>query len=219
MSEFVVIGDTHGCFETFKALLKKLPDCEKVLLGDLVDRGPRSKEMIDFMIENKDEFSSVLGNHEYFMICALEKPIQFYKSLWFQNGGNKTIASYGGSIHNIERSHYLFLKDLPSYIIKDKVLLSHTTYDQRYPLEEASSRLDMYESIIWCREEPLKIMREDLIDKIDYQIIGHTPNPEPIIEEHYANIDTGCVYNRGGCNKLTALHYPSKKVYQQENID
>ena len=48
-----VIGDVHGCYHTLLDLLNKLPkDASIIMIGDLCDRGPYSKEVIDLIIKN-----------------------------------------------------------------------------------------------------------------------------------------------------------------------
>ncbi len=53
------------------------------------------------------------------------------------------------------------------------------------------------------------------INKDIYQVFGHTPMKEPIIKPHYANIDTGACFGY----TLTALEWPSMKIYSQPFID
>lgn len=48
------VGDIHGCFLALKSLLEKLPlseEDELIFMGDYVDRGPNSREVIEFLIE------------------------------------------------------------------------------------------------------------------------------------------------------------------------
>lgn len=62
-----IIGDVHGEYDTLAALVEKLPkDADVVFVGDLIDRGAKSKEVIEFM--RKNNYRSVLGNHEQLMI-------------------------------------------------------------------------------------------------------------------------------------------------------
>jgi serine/threonine protein phosphatase 1 len=51
-----------------------------------------------------------------------------------------------------------------------------------------------------------------------FHIFGHTPIKKPYFHRRFANIDTGCAFKDAG-GSLTALEYPSLKIYQQENID
>lgn len=108
-----VLGDIAGQFETLEALVKKLPSGEIMSVGDMVDRGPDSKLVLDFFMDHK----ALLGNHEHLMLDAfeisenllkhganktnyknilIEKNISSYyqPGLWFQNGGYHTLMSF-----------------------------------------------------------------------------------------------------------------------------
>jgi serine/threonine protein phosphatase 1 len=62
----IVIGDVHGGFDTLIKLIEKLPNDNICFVGDLIDRGPKSAQVVDFVIENN--YDCVLGNHEELMI-------------------------------------------------------------------------------------------------------------------------------------------------------
>jgi bis(5'-nucleosyl)-tetraphosphatase (symmetrical) len=69
-----VIGDVHGCFRTLTKLLKKLNySAEKdeiIFIGDLVNRGRYSAEVLEFCISHKG-INTVLGNHDIFLLKLL----------------------------------------------------------------------------------------------------------------------------------------------------
>ena len=56
-----LIGDIAGNFKTLLALLKKMPDDEPIGLGDLNDRGPRSREVFDFFMKNGKSFLEIMN--------------------------------------------------------------------------------------------------------------------------------------------------------------
>ncbi len=64
--KFIVIGDIHGCFDEFMALLKQCgyrPGDFFISVGDLMDRGPKSKDVIEWFMVAENAFS-VEGNHD-----------------------------------------------------------------------------------------------------------------------------------------------------------
>ncbi len=67
------IGDIQGCFQTLQALLKKLPwdpGRDRLwLVGDLINRGPRSLEVLRWAREQSSRLTMVLGNHELHLIA------------------------------------------------------------------------------------------------------------------------------------------------------
>ncbi|KAF0247837.1 MAG: serine/threonine protein phosphatase 1 [bacterium] len=94
------IGDVHGQFSTLKKLLDKLPinwqTDELVFLGDLIDRGPQSREVIDFVIQLHQEKSHQVrvlkGNHEQMLLDSYNRENDFLH--WLSNGGDTTYSSY-----------------------------------------------------------------------------------------------------------------------------
>ncbi len=72
-----VIGDVHGEFDTLMALVAKLSkDAKLIFVGDLIDRGAKSKEVIEFVRQNNH--LCVLGNHEELMLTYGESFIKSY---------------------------------------------------------------------------------------------------------------------------------------------
>jgi len=69
-----IIGDIHGCFKTFKILLKKInfnPNQDILwLLGDLVNRGPYSLEIMCWILNHQNNIQAVLGNHDIYAIAC-----------------------------------------------------------------------------------------------------------------------------------------------------
>jgi len=101
MSQTYVIGDVHGEFNSLLQLHKKLPsNAQLIFVGDLIDRGRNSKEVIEFV--RKHHYQCVLGNHEQMMIeyvRAFQKsypqlPSMSYYHKWIHNGGKQTLLSY-----------------------------------------------------------------------------------------------------------------------------
>ena len=97
-----IIGDLHGEYGSLLQLIDKLPnDANLIFVGDLIDRGRKSKEVIQFVRENN--YLCIHGNHEE-MMCdyakAFEKsypniPSMIYYHSWIYNGGKETLLSYG----------------------------------------------------------------------------------------------------------------------------
>ncbi len=84
-----------------------------VFVGDFIDRGPYAKEVVDRIIGLDVQVACLMGNHEMMMLNAVEdmgygqSPIE----LWYYNGGEATLQSFGSS------SFFSFQSDLePSYL-------------------------------------------------------------------------------------------------------
>ena len=71
-----VIGDVQGCYDELVSLCKKIKFNSKkdklIFAGDLVNRGPKSLEVLNFCIENKKAVKAVLGNHDFYLLYLIE---------------------------------------------------------------------------------------------------------------------------------------------------
>ena len=85
-----VIGDIHGCFDEFIDLLETIefdPQQDTIyLVGDLVNRGPKSLETIEYIMQNRDSIFPILGNHDLSYLVYAEghiglRPRDTYESL------------------------------------------------------------------------------------------------------------------------------------------
>jgi serine/threonine protein phosphatase 1 len=226
----IIFGDVHGCFDTLMALLdtvkKEHPNDQIVFVGDLIDRGPKSKEVVEFVKSNK--FPCVMGNHEHMMLYHYDRNRCYdYSLVWLQNGGDEALKSYDGVV---SKDHLNWIEKLPLYLEFDEtnekgesLFISHSAVMPYGPLAEYDldrmadlEKCPINNSIIWFRGKPAKL-------KDKFHVFGHTPVRNPDIGDYFANIDTGCVYSLISRieqkRPLTALHFPSMKIYQQECID
>jgi len=125
-----IIGDIHGMLDPLKILVKemerrhflhltnpeKYPDhkIEKIIfIGDYIDYGPSSKEVIDYILDLTYEKVFLAGNHEDFLLQFIKNSSYFknYGNVWFRGGGGQvTVNSFMKNIfhdpsdHNIEFS-------------------------------------------------------------------------------------------------------------------
>lgn len=219
-NSIAVIGDIHGCVNTLEKLFRKLSDFKEIsefyCVGDLIDRGKFSKEVVNFCIRNS--IKPVLGNHEDMLLKAINKSEKLLGFLYkdsehyYYNGGRETQYSYIHSrlFSNFKKfseelkntGHYDYLKSLPLKYEFKKLIISHAG------ITDGGDDV----SIIWNRDIPMKLDR--------LQIFGHTPIKEiDYVKNYYANIDTGCVYK----GKLTAVIVDTEKgsidEIIQENYD
>ncbi len=66
-----VIGDVHGCADSLKELLQKLPaDAKLIFIGDVINRGPKSLETLHILQSLGTRAQSILGNHELHMLAV-----------------------------------------------------------------------------------------------------------------------------------------------------
>ena len=140
------IGDVHGYAGTLVALLESLNLSSRdrvVLLGDLVDRGPRSCEVIRIAREDPRIFC-VLGNHEEIMLRSFDvdniESMTAQNANWFYIGGRATNQSYideftnsNGELEEFDLrmrvgKDLAWLDALPHHIVLDDFRLVHAGY-------------------------------------------------------------------------------------------
>lgn len=123
MRNYWIIGDIHGEISLLDRLLEQVRKYEPervVFVGDYIDRGPASREVIDRLMNLDMEAYCLMGNHELMMLDAISgngfsmSPME----LWYYNGAESTLRSFGlHSFYELEgglEPRYLgFLRNLP----------------------------------------------------------------------------------------------------------
>ena len=202
-----IIGDVHGCYKTLLAV-------------------------IDFIKDNN--YDCVLGNHEKYFIeysQYLEKKLSYFdiKSWFGKNGGKETINSYKKDGILDEKTlleHSKWLQTLPLYLeykdikIKNRYLVvTHSHVFDKWKYKDYPKESREYRNF----ENTVLNSRLKDFDNLEiFNVYGHTPTENLILENHKVNIDLGCVYAKiikGDEGKLCALEFPSMKIFTQENIE
>lgn len=203
-----IIGDIAARYDELILLLDKMPPGQPVSVGDMVDRGNKSKEVINFFMNNG---LAVLGNHEHMLLDYYNEERYYESGTWKYNGGQKTINSFNGVVPD---SVINWIKNLPKYLIFDDYLISHSFVHPSLSVELAcdfGSTAYSYQgdnSIIWSREEPIKRPEYKL------QIAGHNSQfGLRWFEDFAVCIDTSRQ------KVLTGIHLPSMKIYQQPYLE
>lgn len=140
---YICIGDIHGRFDLLLNILAKVAkrmDTHKlVFLGDMLDRGPESYEVVETIkhLCEQGQALAILGNHDQFALDYFDKGIFNKQDIWFYggNGGQKTVDSYTkhyemyGAGHFFKAfnksGHLAWLKSLPHFYETEKVWFSH----------------------------------------------------------------------------------------------
>lgn len=208
----IVVGDIHGCFKTLMALVKKMPDKQLIAVGDLIDRGPQSKEVINFFIKNNHY--SVMGNHEDMMTDINAR------RLWLANGGINTLRSYesgnGNYVDELE-IHEDWVEKLPLIIEYKNFIISHSAVFHCWNVDQQST--DFIENALWCRNF---LGLENTLPEGSVNIFGHSPVEKVLREKNFINIDCGCVFKRNNYSRLgtlVAYDMDTDIFYEQENIE
>lgn len=209
-----IIGDIAGRFDELVLLLDKMPKADMILsLGDIVDRGPKSKQVVQWFLDNQDKALSLYGNHEDLMIEACGDDAYRNTDLWYYNGGFSTVQSYGGDISLIPQEHIKFIKSRPLFYHKDNLFATHAPMTYRYTsdlsLFPKYSFSDNYsESAIWNRIDPLPTSNNH------FMVFGHNALFKEI--KNISNKTYALCLDDSRHKVLTGLHWNGS--YNTDNL-
>jgi len=226
-----IIGDVHGDYYRLMRMINLLhrKQIDEIFsVGDLIDRGPESKQVVDLCIA--ENIKTCMGNHEEWMINYLKDhkiSPDYFSNAW---GTKPTFISYGCTSSNPN----VILKDLLSNVPDDHV--------QFYKSLQAVMKITLEDQIYWVTHSGISPQAVDLEDDalIDYlyrsspwnfyfsfpnlkegklynfkngcQVFGHQIVQKPIVTDKWIALDTGC----GTCPpwKLSAVILPEREVIQ-----
>lgn len=214
------IGDVHGRLDLLQGLFKKLEDFDQalppvrdryiILLGDLVDRGPQSAQVLKFVStiqKRTNRLMTLMGNHEKLMLGTLDASPGSLR-VWLRNGGDATFRSFGidpdtlgdnpiaaadALAQALPKETAAWLRKLPLSARSGDYVFCHAGIRPGVPIKAQKA-----EDMLWIREEFLK-------DERDHGAIivhGHSIAAEVQIHANRIGIDTGA-YHSG---VLTALY-------------
>jgi len=213
----LAIGDIHGCLTPFIDLVEqkiKLKHGDKlVLLGDYIDRGYQSREVVEYIINLKKkgfEIITLLGNHESMLLNTLDN--DEFLSIWTLNGCIETLESFGiRRLRDLDQLYIDFFKNLLYYWSFNQFIFVHAGFNDSIedPFEDKAE-------MIWTRREKY----ENPVFKDKIIVHGHSPITESICKQRIMekdpvlNLDTGCVYtDRSDYGRLSALELYSMQLY------
>lgn len=216
MGQLFVVGDIHGCASELDALLNGLPVADGdavVFLGDYVDRGPCSKEVVDrllaFGAAGSLRITFLKGNHED-MLLAYMGFGGHHGDAFPYNGGMDTLVSYGldplspgrDVVAALPPGHLAFFRALEMTHLVAPFLMVHAGID---PDRSLAAQED--EDLLWIRERFISRPHG-----LPYTVcFGHTPRREVLIDLPYkVGLDTGCVYG----NRLSCIELMEPRLFQ-----
>jgi serine/threonine protein phosphatase 1 len=216
------IGDIHGRLDLLEQLVERIAaddaargpaDTTLIFLGDLVDRGPESAQVVEYLrqLEQRRAPGStrfLLGNHEEVFLAALEdeKALRFFTRI----GGKETILSYGITPERyneldypellealqaqVPAEHVAFVSRFEDLILMGDYAFVHAGIRPSEPLERQRVK-----DLRWIREEFLA--HSGPLEKLI--VHGHTIAEDVEVTPHRIGLDTGA-YASG---KLTAMGF------------
>ena len=207
------IGDIHGYDDLFERMVERIRvDAEVlgekprlVLLGDYVDRGPASRQVIERVLRLQAvdwcDCVALKGNHEEALLRFLDEPE--FGEVWREWGGGATTASYGVNMPFLARSAEVWgltrdafaraipaeqteaLKAMPVVCQAGDYLFVHAGVDPDRPLGEQAGETFMYIRGRFLRADK----------SCEYVVVhGHTPSKQPENLDWRIGIDTGIYF-------------------------
>ncbi|KQV83817.1 metallophosphoesterase family protein [Rhizobium sp. Root1220] len=207
------IGDIHGRHDLLKkaeqAIVEDAADIPGrkliVTLGDYIDRGPSSAQVISHLMapppENFDRVC-ITGNHEIVMLDYVDGLVSYAD--WMRMGADALLRSYGldpeqlplifpGAAkldafirQSLPRPHIDFLRSLPIFVDTPNVLFVHAGIDPMLPIEHQSD-----DDLVFIRQRFFESHKP--LPKL--VVHGHTPAERPEVFAKRLNLDTGAYYS------------------------
>ncbi len=193
------IGDIHGRYDLLHDLLGKIGihatevaqgTVTIIFLGDYVDRGPQSAQVIQLLRGLKDDRRMkhvfLKGNHEDMMVNV--------EDFWIPNGGDATIASYQ-NYYDEWWNEWLtkdaeWMHGLPTIHWDDHRIYVHAAADEESPLDQQDVQMNL-----WARYGDT----ENHLAHGRHIVHGHTPqrSAKPLLLTNRTNLDTGACFKSG----------------------
>jgi serine/threonine protein phosphatase 1 len=214
-----VIGDIHGCYYTLVDLYNKIRQKYNTIpiytVGDLIDRGSNSYQVMQFIIDESIEFTP--GNHDYMFYHFFKQPDSIFAKSWIFNGNEATLRSYQNHEDEIF-DHIELIKRAPLYFDLEDCFISHagisSYYEDMLPDDFRKDLSSLTQHIYkdYINEVGVLWTRDKLIDLGKIQIVGHTKQKDIDYDE-----DSDALYiDTGACvgNKLSAV-----VIHKSEIVD
>ena len=153
MSLTYVIPDIHGRYDLLSDALTDITGRSGgeagviVAIGDYVDKGPESKQVIDRLLSGVADgwsFVALKGNHDAMMVEALRDPAKM--ASWMEKGGDAALASYGGDPAAVPQTHIAWLDRLQLMHVDAHRVYVHAGVDPEVSLDRQSEA-----TLLWKR--------------------------------------------------------------------
>jgi serine/threonine protein phosphatase 1 len=189
MSLTYVIPDIHGRDDLLGRALTEIAARAGgeagiiVTIGDYVDKGPDSRQVIDRLLSGVADgwhLIALKGNHDSMMEQALRDPAKM--AFWMEKGGAEALASYGGDASAVPQTHVAWLDQLQLMHVDAHRIYVHAGVDSEVPLDRQDEA-----TLLWKRY-PKGYARG--FGEL-HVVHGHDNDPGgPLLYEGRTNLDT-----------------------------
>lgn len=207
----IAIGDIHGRFDILERFQIDNPGAQIVFLGDLVDRGEQSADVLK-TLHKASNAVCLMGNHERMMLDFIDQPAE-RGGRWLRYGGLQTLGSFGvsgisetSSGGDLERARDAlvdamgqdllnWVTNLPNCWTSGNVALVHAGADPEVPIDAQTST-----TLLWGHQDFGTVDRTDGV----WIVHGHTIVDAPEMKPGIISIDTGA-YATGNLTAATIV--------------
>ena len=218
-----IIGDIHGCADLLEELLRRLEDLPVLVTGDVCDRGPDTRRVLDLLVRRGAR--GTRGNHEEWFTAWVQRRGFESFALHPVMGGEATLTSYGvicDTPRQIEAQWHMVPPEHRAWLVELALVVDLEVMGQRYwvvhagvpslnnrePLssEELVQHLVQHDPhvLLWGGTHPHAMPRLD-----QTVIMGHMVLDEPLDSDHVIALDTGAGTREGG--RLSAVVLPQRR--------
>lgn len=229
---YIVIGDVHETVDSLVKLLERYgysinegkltpsPQVENtriVLAGDWIDKGKQTREIVNFLYENKQVFYFVLGNHENFVYKYLQGELKgidqellhsYFDSILVLRADNELRAKFN---HLCELSMPFYTRQGASYT---SFYVTHAPCHNKYIGKLDAISIKHQRNFRLDRslptEEQITFIKEEAVSNHPFHIFGHIAAKQAFRIKNKVHIDTGAVYG----NKLTGVEIAHKPFFK-----
>ena len=228
-----IIPDVHGCAKTLRSLvesfIKLSKEDELFLLGDYIDRGPSSKEVIDYLMDLQAQgyrIHCLKGNHEDYCVQAWEEDQHWHllkpevQRLWERVGAKETFKSFGVKRpREIPQAYIDWMRNLEYYHELEHFILVHAgmNFQAEHPFEDTHSMTRVRSfKVDFSKTGGRRIIHGHI--PVDYSFIDH-------VIHHQNNYDFIALDNGVFCTdqtdmgNLMAFNPDTNALFAQTNLD
>ncbi|WP_341367068.1 metallophosphoesterase [Yoonia sp. BS5-3] len=194
-----LLGELHEHICNHHELMHSGRDAELIHIGDYIDGGAQSREVVDRLMAGLRGFRTtcLLGNHEAMLLECLATDNRQAWYTWLSNGGEETVASFGMSLRfggydpdellaSLGEERVAWLRSLPLSRSVAPYFFVHAGIVPGVPIDEQEPK-----DMLWIRSRFL----ESDEDHGCIVVHGHTPGDEPVVKANRICIDTGATSN------------------------
>ena len=237
--DYIVIGDVHECVNELQGLLKQfkfgikegcVSQTEKsankklILVGDWIDKGNQTAEMIEFLYQNGKHFLLVLGNHESFVYKYLKGQIKGVDRHLVENYFT-SLEILGSDVALREKFNQLVEGSLPFFRYmgrrdeRKSFYVTHAPCKNKYlgKMDAASLRhqrafhLDRNQDI----EKQINFILAEGVENHPFHFFGHVAAKEAFRVKNKIHLDAGCVSG----NKLTGVDVSDDLFFKSQKSE